>query len=196
MATKAYFSGMADRAGPGIPTLVVVSGPAGCGKTTLAHRLAAALGCPAICRDELKEGMARTQSDYSPEAGRRVGRPNAVGLLRRVTAAARTRRDRRCRSGVSGSRVDAQSRSRSRRSASSASCSATPIPRRAKRRVAEHAATRHVHADAALLSELERGDDYFTEFRRVSIAAPTIDVDTTDGYRPTIDDIVAFVDVR
>jgi deoxyadenosine/deoxycytidine kinase len=31
-------------------TLVVVSGPLGTGKTTLAHMLAAALGCPAICR--------------------------------------------------------------------------------------------------------------------------------------------------
>lgn len=39
------------------PTLIVVSGPAGSGKTTLAHRLAAAVGCPALCRDELKEGM-------------------------------------------------------------------------------------------------------------------------------------------
>ena len=44
--------------------------------------------------------------------------------------------------------------------------------------------------------ELERSDDYFTAFRRVSIAAPAIDVDTTDRYRPAIDEIVAFVDAR
>jgi deoxyadenosine/deoxycytidine kinase len=36
-----------------LPTLVVVSGPLGAGKTTLAHRLAGAIGCPAICRDEI-----------------------------------------------------------------------------------------------------------------------------------------------
>jgi len=52
------------------------------------------------------------------------------------------------------------------------------------------------HADEALLSELERGDDYFTAFRRVSIAAPTISVDTTDGYRPGLDEIVAFIASR
>jgi uridine kinase len=38
------------------PMLVVVSGPAGSGKTTLAHTIARAVGCPAICRDEIKEG--------------------------------------------------------------------------------------------------------------------------------------------
>ena len=41
----------------GTPTLIVVSGPAGSGKTTLAHALAAAVGCPAVSRDEIKEGM-------------------------------------------------------------------------------------------------------------------------------------------
>jgi predicted kinase len=42
------------------PTLTVISGPPGSGKTTLAHALADRLGCPAICRDEIKEGMVRT----------------------------------------------------------------------------------------------------------------------------------------
>jgi hypothetical protein len=53
-----------------------------------------------------------------------------------------------------------------------------------------------VHADDALLTDLERGDAYFTEFRRVSIDAPAIAVDTTDGYRPILDEIVAFVAAR
>jgi predicted kinase len=39
------------------PHLIVVSGPPGAGKTTLAHALARAVGCPAICRDEIREGV-------------------------------------------------------------------------------------------------------------------------------------------
>jgi hypothetical protein len=35
--------------GVGTPTLIVVSGPAGSGNTTLAHELAVAVGCPALC---------------------------------------------------------------------------------------------------------------------------------------------------
>jgi predicted kinase len=43
----------------GIPTLIIVSGRGGSGKTTLAHQLAATLGCPALCRDEIKKGWSR-----------------------------------------------------------------------------------------------------------------------------------------
>jgi cytidylate kinase len=39
------------------PALIVVSGPPGAGKTTLAHQLAQAVGCPAVCRDEIKGGI-------------------------------------------------------------------------------------------------------------------------------------------
>src|SRR5688572_5973027 len=50
----------------GIPTLIIVSGPGGSGKTTLAHRLAATLGCPALCRDEIKEGTVASNPGFVP----------------------------------------------------------------------------------------------------------------------------------
>jgi predicted kinase len=42
------------------PTLIVVTGRPGAGKTTLAHALARAVRCPAVCRDEIKEGLVCT----------------------------------------------------------------------------------------------------------------------------------------
>jgi predicted kinase len=45
--------------------LIVVTGRPGSGKTQLAHRLARAVRCPAICRDEVKEGLVNTRGEVS-----------------------------------------------------------------------------------------------------------------------------------
>ena len=45
------------------PRLIVVTGRPGSGKTTLAHALAREIRCPAICRDEIKEGVINTTED-------------------------------------------------------------------------------------------------------------------------------------
>jgi len=42
------------------PFLIVVTGRPGSGKTTLAHQLASRIHCPALCRDEFKEGYVHT----------------------------------------------------------------------------------------------------------------------------------------
>jgi predicted kinase len=51
------------------PTLIIVSGPPGSGKTTCAHQIARAVGCPAVCRDEIKEGMAHATPGFVGGAG-------------------------------------------------------------------------------------------------------------------------------
>src|SRR5215213_5232879 len=42
------------------PFVIVVTGRPGSGKTTLAHTLAKHIHCPALCRDEFKEGYVHT----------------------------------------------------------------------------------------------------------------------------------------
>lgn len=48
------------------PRLILVTGPAGSGKTTLGHALARRVGCPALSRDELKEGMVLSHPGFVP----------------------------------------------------------------------------------------------------------------------------------
>ncbi len=45
------------------PLLIVVTGRPGAGKSTLAHLLARSIRCPAICRDEIKEGLLNTAGE-------------------------------------------------------------------------------------------------------------------------------------
>ena len=65
------------------PTLIVVSGPPASGKTTLAHALAQAVHCPAICRDEIKEGLVggATAESFVPARGDAANRAAAAAFF-------------------------------------------------------------------------------------------------------------------
>lgn len=56
--------------------VIVVTGRPGSGKTTLAHRLAKRICCPALCRDEFKEGyvhtLGGTHASLGPDINRRL----------------------------------------------------------------------------------------------------------------------------
>jgi predicted kinase len=54
------------------PLLVVITGRPGSGKTTLAHTLGRKIGCPAMCRDEIKEGFVNTRQSSHESLGKDV----------------------------------------------------------------------------------------------------------------------------
>ena len=64
---------MAETPSIPLPLLLVVTGRPGAGKTSLAHALSRAVRCPAICRDEMKEGFVNTAGE-APAAGDAIGR--------------------------------------------------------------------------------------------------------------------------
>jgi hypothetical protein len=62
------------------------------------------------------------------------------------------------------------------------------------RRAEETAARRSVHGDYSVSEPFGTWRPKFESFQFVDLAVPAIEVDTTDGYDPPLDEVVRFLD--
>ncbi|BCJ58877.1 AAA family ATPase [Micromonospora endophytica] len=176
-----------------MPVLVVVSGPPGAGKTTLAHLLARRIGCPAICRDEIKEGMVHAAGDFiaapTDELTLRT-LPTFFNVLQVLLAAGVTTvaeaafQDRLWGPGLEPLIAIADVRV--------VHCQVGPDTAFDRIRRRQESTSRRAHADGHLGDRRAYAVGHHG-FQPVRLDVPEIEVDTSDGYRPGLDKVVAFV---
>ena len=179
------------------PTLVVVSGPPGSGKTTRAHAIAVAIPCPAICRDDNTEGMVHAHGrDFQGGHGDPLTQRTfplifevlRVLLAEGVTVVAEAAfQDRLWRIGLEPLAEAADLRF------VHCNVEAAVSWERAVHRLTASQERRRAHGDSTVGKGLEDWTRSLESFDRVSIPAPSIEVDTTDGYEPSLAAILEFV---
>jgi predicted kinase len=171
----------------------VVSGPAGSGKTTLAHQLARAVGCPAVCRDEIKEGMVHATPGFTAAPSDELTMrtlPVFFGVLELLlragvtTVAEAAFQDHVWRPQLAPFLPLARIRV--------VQCRTDPevAVQRVLRRSATNI-TRRAHADPAPHGAAAYARQ-LGAFSRLRLEVPSLDVDTTAGYRPALAEVVAF----
>ncbi|MFF4424441.1 AAA family ATPase [Streptomyces sp. NPDC001549] len=175
---------------PAQPTLVVVSGPPGSGKTTLAHSLADELGCPAIIRDEIKQGMVMSTGIDQPGADDlnipAVHAFDTLSVLLQAVVAEAAYQDRLWRPGLEPLADIA-----SLRIIRCTTSTSAIVERMAERANSER--HRAAHGDRQLLTDSAAGTYAPEQFADISLDVPTLLVDTSDGYQPGNPEITAFI---
>jgi predicted kinase len=172
-----------------IAGLVIVGGAPATGKTTLARTLGTSLGLPVITKDDVKEALATPFPTGDRDWSRQLGAA-AYGALYAVAelvlvAGHGLVLESNFRAGIS----DAPLLALARLAPTVVIVCRVPDALRRQRFEERAAAGRHrVHIDSAVLDEWREDDAEFL----IDIGTPRLVVDTTDGYAPALDDIVAF----
>jgi predicted kinase len=184
------------------PPLVIVSGAPGTGKTTLAATLAERLLLPLIARDDLKERLAdvvlpRTIEEADPvglSASNALGRASYAMLFlvadRLVQAGAGAIIESNFRRGLAEPEL---ANLVGRAAAVLIHCRATPQLVLERVRTRAGSVARHrVHPDLDRLADLQRELADGT-FEPLELGIETIRVDTTNGYAPSLDELLARI---
>jgi predicted kinase len=178
------------------PLLVIVRGKPGAGKTTLARRLAEpdALGLPLLSRDAIKAGLVATRG-VETNAVRATVIPQAFDLFHRTI-------ELWLREGVSLIAEEAFTRARAEPAlrvfaelADTVVITCDTSDEEAARRYIEREDAnpwKRPDVLAATVEQMRSGAYPWRIFDAFDLGVPALCVDTTDGYKPGLEEIVAF----
>ena len=173
--------------------LVVVTGAPATGKSTVATGLVRHLGYALISKDDVKESLADALGAGDRERSRQLGAA-AYAVMQRVASRMLDERvhvileaNFWCARSEPWLRSLAQGRD-----ASVVVCSVAPEVRRDRFRSRSATGQRHpVHLDGEILANEWTEDD---SLFRVDLGTKTLDVDTTHGPKPSIDEIARWIE--
>jgi len=176
------------------PSLIVVTGRPGSGKTQLAHALARAVRCPAISRDEIKEGLVNTtgeiggpSDDLQLRANKAFFETVKLLLSHRITLVAEAAFQQKLWAPqLETFRANARIRI--------VLCAVDPELARARhieRGLADPDRERF-HHDRVVQAARESRPLPIGSYDPPLLNVPTLMVDTSDGYRPAFEAIVSF----
>ena len=178
------------------PLLIVVTGRPGSGKTTLVHALAKQVHCPAFCRDEFKEGFVNTRNGSHDALGIDANREvydtffQAVELM--VSRGISLVIEAAFQHKLWAPKLEPlQGLSRM----SLVICAVDPVLARSRfvERALADPTRKRFHGDQPVPAPDDGLNLFIENYDPPRLAAPTLFVDTTNGYRPGMEDIVSFV---
>jgi predicted kinase len=181
------------------PLLLIITGSPASGKTTLAHILAERLQCPLISRDSIKAGLVRTVAAHSAELGRSADwqvyetffAAIALHLTNHISVMAEA------------AFQDTLWKHKLNELADKARikiiiCQTHPdiLKQRFTERVTRNPDRETYHGDRSLMQSEERFAALFDPYQAVQMQVPTLVVDTTDSYSPSIETLIRFIDTN
>ena len=176
----------------GRPRVVVVGGAPGAGKTVLAERLSGSLGLPLLAKDRIKESLMEALGVPDLPTQRRIG--NAAYRVLYQVANALLDSGIGCviESNFVAGQSEAELRTIVRRGRSvQMVCVCDEALRRIRYERRARSGGRHPgHLDEAVLTEWAARPAHL--HGPLDLEVPVLVVDTSDGYRPSFDELLAF----
>ena len=174
--------------------LILVGGAPGAGKTTLARRLAKEIDVPLISRDDLKETLFETLGVPDRAASRALGVASFAIFFHVLDALVGKVPGVIAECNFTRGRSEAELRPlvpRSRVMLLHCTTSRAVIAQRISARLTDrnrHPGHHDVENLPQVLEQIDAG-----VYDPLDLSLPILTVDTTDGYAPTLQDIVTFV---